>query len=90
MSEQTQSQARLKEVEKKVKLLKLIEAPAMIVIGLGIYAMFSANPAALHPILADSTIVNGALAVAVPWAAFCMFKSVKLSIEKRKLKQSLS
>ncbi len=81
---------RLKVVEKKIKYVGLIDAPAMIVIGLGMLSKFGHNPESLHPLLADSNVVNGALAIAVPWAIICAYKSVRLSLEVNKLKKKLS
>ncbi|PKG37240.1 hypothetical protein [Psychromonas sp. Urea-02u-13] len=88
--EKQQAKERLKVLEKKMKFLGLYDAPAMLVIGLGLFSKFGHDPASLHPLLADTNLVNGALAIAVPWALICAYKSVKLSLEAHKLKKLVS
>ena len=78
---------RLKVIESKMKLLGLYDAPAMIVIGLGLFSKFGHEPESLHPLLADANVVNGALAIAIPWAMICAYKSITLSLEANKVKK---
>lgn len=88
--EKQQAEDRLKVIEKKMKYLGLYDAPAMLVIGLGMFSKFGDDPASLHPLLADTNLVDGALAIAIPWALVCAYKSVKLSLEVNKLKKVIS
>lgn len=88
--EQKQATDRLKVIEKKTMYLGLYNAPAMVIIGLGMFAKFAPDPAALHPFLANENIVDNALKIAIPWALFTAYKSVKLSLEAYKLKKVLS
>ena len=88
--EKQQAKDRLKIIEKKMKYLGLYDAPAMIVIGLGMLSKFGPDPASLHPLLADANLVDGALAIAIPWALVCAYKSVKLFLEAHKLKKVVS
>ena len=76
---------RLKVIEKKMKLIGLYNAPSMIVIGLGLFSKFDHDPGALHPLLTNSNLVNGALALALPWALYNAYKLLKLSLELSKL-----
>jgi len=85
-----QQKENIKKLEKKIKYLNIIDAPAMIVIGLGMFSKLNHDPASLHPLLENSNLVNGALAIAVPWAVICGYKSIKLSLEVYKLKKGLS
>ena len=88
--EKVQLEERLKEVEKKMKLTNLVNTPAMLVIVLGGFSIFSERTQALHPLLADASLVNTALIIALPWTAICTFKTVKLAIESNKLIKQLS
>lgn len=85
-SEKQQATYRLKMIEKKMLLLGLYDAPAMVIIGLGLFSKFGHEPASLHPLLADANVVNSALAIAIPWALICAYQSVKLAKEASKLK----
>ncbi|MPY23934.1 hypothetical protein FM037_14370 [Shewanella psychropiezotolerans] len=87
--ERDQLENRLKENENKLKRLSWYDFPAMLVIGLGLFSKFGDNPESLHPLLADSSVVNTALAIAVPWAAFCTFQTIKLALENNKIKKEL-
>ncbi|GHB63804.1 hypothetical protein GCM10008107_11140 [Psychrosphaera saromensis] len=85
--EQQKVTDRLKVIEKKMMYLGLYNAPAMIVIAIGLFSKFGASPEALHPLLADVSLVNKALFVAVPWALFITFRSIVLALEVNKLKR---
>ena len=86
--EKQEADDRLKVIQKKLMYIGLYDAPAMIVIGLALFSKFGHDdPASIHPLLADADIVNGALAIAIPWALFCAYKSIKLSLEADKLKK---
>ncbi|MFT6927105.1 MAG: hypothetical protein ACJAZP_002734 [Psychromonas sp.] len=88
--EKKQLEERLKIVEKEIRHIPLINLPAMVVIGLSLYAKLGHNPELLHPLFTNSNVVNGALAIAIPWAVFCAYKSRKLSSEASELKKKLN
>ena len=88
--EKVQLEERLKKVEKKMKFTNLVNTPAMLVIVLGLFSIFSEKTQALHPFLANTSLVNTALIIALPWTAICTFKTVKLAIESNKLIKQLS
>ena len=88
--EKIQLEERLKKIEKKMKLINLVNTPAMLVIVLGLFSLFSKNTQALHPLLANVSFVNTALIIALPWTVICTFKTIKLAIESNKLIKQLS
>ncbi len=88
--EKTHIKDQLKAVEKRMILMQLADAPAMIVIGLGMFAKFGQTPETLHPWLGNSLIVDSALAVAIPVAIFCAFQSFKLMKKSSELKKQLN
>ncbi|KEI70545.1 hypothetical protein [Endozoicomonas elysicola] len=88
-SEKTNIEEQLKAVEKKLMLTQLADAPAMIVIGLGMFAKFGESPESLHPWLGNTLIVDSSLAVAIPVAIFCAFQSFRLMKKVNALKKQL-
>ena len=88
--EKVQLEERLKVVEKKMKFTNLVNTPAMLVIVLGVFSLFSENTQSLYPWLANESLVYKALIIALPWTAICSFKAVKLAIESNKLTKQLS
>ena len=86
-SDKTNIEEQLKAVEKKLMLTQLADAPAMIVIGLGMFAKFGESPESLHPWLGNSLVVDSALAVAIPIAIFCAFQSFRLMKKISELKK---
>ncbi|WP_419533257.1 hypothetical protein [Endozoicomonas sp.] len=86
-SDKTNIEEQLKAVEKKLMLTQMADAPAMIVIGLGMFAKFGESPESLHPWLGNTLIVDPALAVAIPIAIFCAFQSFRLMKKINALKK---
>lgn len=80
---------RLNTIDKKIKRLQLLNLPATLVIGLSAYAKFSHNAVSLHPLFGEDNVVNGALAIAIPWSIVCVVKLTKLSTEMSKLKRGI-
>ena len=74
---------RLNEIQKEIIKVNIIDAPACILVGLGLYGKFGANGDAFHPLLNDAStttwmlILGGAVCV---WSAFKIFSLAK---EKR-------
>ncbi|AGH81464.1 hypothetical protein PCNPT3_07630 [Psychromonas sp. CNPT3] len=85
-----QQQARLLEIDKKRKSIRFLDIPAMLVIGVGIFAKMDKAPQLLHPLLADPVWINSALAIALTCTAICTFISIKLALESNKLKKALN
>ncbi|WP_066017045.1 hypothetical protein [Endozoicomonas atrinae] len=88
--ENTNTEEQLKAVEKKMLWMQLADAPAMIVIGLGMFAKFGQSPETLHPWLGNSLIVDSALSVAIPVAIFCAFQSFRLMKKSSELKKLIN
>lgn len=51
----------LKALEKRIVRVSIIDAPGMIALGLGLFALFGNNPGGLHPLLENSTVATGLL-----------------------------
>ena len=88
--EKKNTEEQLKAVEKKMMLMQLADAPAMIAIGLGMFAKFGESPESLHSWLGNALIVDSALAVAIPVAIFCAFQSFRLMRKSSELKKQIN
>lgn len=76
---------RIKEIEKEITKVGIIDAPGAIMVGLGLYAKFSANGDAFLPILNDSSVVNAMLAVGSAIMVWGGYRIYTLGREKAKL-----
>ncbi len=76
---------RIKEIEKKITIQGLMDAPGSILVGLGLYAKFAANGDAFHPILNNATVVNVMLAVGVSIMLWGGYNFIKLTSEKTRI-----
>ncbi|NVJ68583.1 MAG: hypothetical protein HWE16_18990 [Gammaproteobacteria bacterium] len=79
---------RIKEIEKEFTKLGMIDAIPMIMIGLAFYAKFSNEKELIFKFLENDSIVNGMLGVSIPIVLWCIYRAIKLAIEKSKLTNS--
>jgi hypothetical protein len=71
---------RIKEIDKQIAKVGIIDAPGSIMVGLGLYAKFIANGDAFLPILNDQSFVNMILvfgAAIMIWGAYRTFTLVR-------------
>lgn len=83
-------QQEIKQLDKKLIMLNIIDAPAMILIGLGIFGKFGGNPAGLHPLLANSEVTTAMLAVGSMFAAWCGLQVFKTASRRNELMRQIS
>ena len=76
----------VEEFNKKVTTIAIIDMPASVMIGLGLYGKFAADGDAFHPLLNDAVIINSLLILGGVIMSFCACKLVLLTIQKNKLK----
>ena len=76
---------RLDEIKKATLVNGLLNAPASLAIGFGLFARFTEQPESLHPLLGDPTFVNGLFLFGLPLSLFCAFRGFKLAKERNKL-----
>lgn len=76
---------RLEEIKKATLINGLLNAPASLAIGLGLFARFTEKPESLHFLLGDSTFVTGLFLFGLPLSLFCAFRGFKLAKERNKL-----
>jgi hypothetical protein len=77
---------QLKEVDKEIIKIGIIDAPGTIMLGLGLYAKFAANGNAFHPILNNHTVVNALIFAGAAIMVWGAFKLTTLSLKKAKIR----
>jgi hypothetical protein len=77
---------RIKKIEKEITKVSIIDSPGSIMVGLGLYAKFSANGDAFHPILNNESIVNVMLTLGAAIMVWGGYKIFTLTREKASLK----
>jgi len=75
----------LEDIKKKMTTVAIIDMPASVMLGLGLYGKFAANGNAFHPMLNNADVVNSLLILGGAIMSFCAFKFVSLTIQKNKL-----
>lgn len=76
---------KIKELDKEIRKVGLIESPGSIMVGLGLYGKFAANGDAFHPLLNNMTIIDSMLVVGGLIMIWGTYKIISLSKEKMKL-----
>ena len=75
----------VKKIDREIIKISIIDAPATLMVGLGLYAKFGASGEAFHPLLDNEPLVNimlGVGAIIVFWGGYRVFT---LGREKAKL-----
>lgn len=87
----TDPEQELRALNSRLIMVNIIDAPAMVLIGLGLFAKLSDDPGSLHPIFADSTATTGMLVVGVAiaaWSAIQIFSIVRRRNEIQRRRNS--
>lgn len=82
---ENEATVRLEEIKKATLINGLLNAPASIAIGLGLFARFTEQPESLHPLLGDEMFVSGLFLLGLPLSMFCAFRGFKLAKERNKI-----
>lgn len=78
---------RIAEIEKELLKVSIIDAPGVLMLGLGLYGKFGADGNAFHPLLNNPDVYHGLLVVGAAIAAWCAYKFIRLSKEKLALER---
>lgn len=81
------TEEKIAAIDKKITWVKVAEMPGAALLGLGAYAKFGNDPATLHPLLGDASVVNGMLIVGVLSQVWGFYKLMGLFKEKNRLKR---
>lgn len=80
----------LEALNKKMVFISIVDAPGMILIGLGLFAKFGENPEGLHPIFGNSDITSGMLVVGGVIAGWSLIETIKVLRRKSELVRQLN
>ena len=76
---------RLKELDRQIVMVGILDAPGSIMVGLGLYAKFAANGDAFLPILNNGTVVDIMLAAGTAIMVWGGYRVFTLAREKGEL-----
>ena len=79
------SKEEIKQIQRQLFILFIIEFPAMILVALGLTAVLSVNGSAFPDLLNNKNIAYGAIVVGGAVMAWCASKIVPLLKRQRKL-----
>lgn len=86
----SKAEQRLKDIDKELIKVSIIDAPGSIMLGLGLYVKFAADGEAFLPILNNESVVNFMLVAGAAIMIWGAYKIVTLGREKAKLKNEAS
>ena len=81
------SKEEIKQIQRKLFILIIIDAPAIILVGLGLAAVLSASGNAFPDLLNNKNIAYGAIVVGGAVMAWCASKIVPLLKRKMQLEK---
>jgi len=85
---QQQKQQRIKEIDKQIITISIIETPGSIMFGVGIYSKFVGKGEAILPFLQDDTMVNSIIVIGAAIILWGTYKILMLKQEKARLQKS--
>ena len=80
---------KLKELDRKMVRVGIIDTPGFIALGLGLYAKFGAEPGDLHPILENPTVSSGLLIGGAAIAAWGALQMVSIARQRSEIERDL-
>jgi hypothetical protein len=86
----TNTEQRIKDIDKEMIKVGIIDALGSIMVGLGLYGKFAANGNAFLPILNDESVVNFLLGVGAAVMAWGAYRFITLSRDKIKIRNGHS
>jgi hypothetical protein len=76
---------RIKEIDKEIVKVGIMDSPGAVLLGLALYAIFAADGDAFLPILNNQTVVYGMLVVGGAIMLWGFFKTLSLARERSRL-----
>ena len=81
---------KIKETQKKIVLMSVLDTPGMLLLGLWGYGKFASNGEPFHPLLANEAVLTGLLLVGLAIVILCAIQIVSLSLKKAELQKQLA
>jgi len=82
---QRSKEEQIKQVQKEILILSIIDMPATVLVGLGLFAVFGADGNAIPEALNNKDLAYGALVVGGIVMAWCFVKMLPLLKRKAQL-----
>ena len=79
---------RIKEINRELTKLGFVEGIPMIMIGLSVSTKITEGGNPAFEFLENEFIVNGMLTISAPVVLWCVIRTIKLALEKKKLEKS--
>lgn len=73
------------QLNKKITFYSLLDFPAVVALGVGLYSKFGTQNKVLHPIFANSAVENSLIVVGGAIVLFCAFNVIRLHKEKSRI-----
>jgi hypothetical protein len=83
-----QHQQRIKDIEKQVIKITLLETPGSLLFGVGLYAKFTGNGGSILPILQKQAVVNSIIVIGAAIMLWGTYKIIMLAQEKSRLQKA--
>ena len=80
----------LEALNKRMVFLQVVDAPGMILIGLGLFGKFGGNPAGLHPMLANANVTTVMITAGGVIAGWCLIELIKTLRRRAELLQYMN
>jgi hypothetical protein len=79
------AEAELKQLDRRMVQVAIIDAPGSIALGLGLFAKFGERPAQLHPLLANADVAAGLLVIGGVITAWSALQIISIARRRREL-----
>ena len=87
---QNQNKQRIKDIDKQVIKITLLEAPGSLLFGVGLFAKFTGDGGLILPLLQDQAVVNSILVIGAAIMLWGTYKILMLMQEKSRLQKKIN
>ncbi len=84
---QQQKPQRIKDIDKQIIKVSLIEMPGTLLFALGLYTKFSGSAEPVLPFLQDPKVVNAIIVIGAAIMLWGTYKLLMLKLEKSRLQK---
>lgn len=79
------NQQHIANINKKITLFSILDFPAVLALGIGLFSKYGSQGQELHPLLNDSTVANSLIVVGAAVMLFCAVNVIRLHRAKSRL-----
>ena len=78
---------KIKDIEKKITMVGIIDMPGSIMLGLGLYAKFNAKGDVFHPLLKNQDVVDSMLVIGAIIVVIGGYKAFTLARDRARIQR---